>query len=112
MHCLFCREHGTSRPGSKDEGNAEGELEKDWSDVVEEDWSDVVEEEEPEAVSTDAVENSVMTDTTNVVEEVTRDVDAAVAADVCLELRLGLPINEEAVRIEEEGDEISLRLYL
>ncbi|XBI81559.1 hypothetical protein VPH35_090432 [Triticum aestivum] len=97
-------EHATSRPGSKDEGDVEGELE-DWSDGMEE-------EDEPEAVLTDAVENSVMTDDTNVVEEVTRDVDAAVAADVCLELRLGLPINEEAIRIEEEQDEISLRLYL
>lgn len=123
-------EHGTSRPGSKDEGDVEGELE-DWSDGVEEDepeavWTDAVdnsvatgnkdvveEEEKSEAVLTDAIENSVVTGNRDAVEEeATRDVDAAAAADVCLELRLGLPSNEEAVRIGEEEDEISLRLYL
>ncbi|KAM3275655.1 hypothetical protein ACQJBY_044175 [Aegilops geniculata] len=149
-------EYGTSRPGSKDEGDLEGELE-DWSDGMEEeeepeavstdaeenpvatgntdvveeekseavltdasknsvvtDEADVVAEEEAEAVLPDAVDNSVVTGNTDAVEEATRDVDAAAAAaaDVCLELRLGLPINEEAIRIGGEQDEISLRLYL
>ncbi|KAF7065760.1 hypothetical protein CFC21_071833 [Triticum aestivum] len=138
-------EHGTSRPGSKDEGEVVREL-KDWSDCKEEDEEedndgeeeeeeeDDDEEEEEEAVLAGALETSVVTDNTDVgqaeavlpdvvenpvvtgntdaeEEEARRDVDAAAAADVCLELRLGLPSNEEPVHIREE-DEISLRLYL
>ncbi|KAI4990252.1 hypothetical protein ZWY2020_038615 [Hordeum vulgare] len=44
------REHGTSRPGSKDDDDVEGELE---------DWSDSMDEEKLEAVSMVAVDNSV-----------------------------------------------------